>query len=58
MSVSVKKGIDLYINVDGPKCNIVSISGGNVVDYLVEDFSNEYSVGDILIGRVKKKLLI
>ena len=55
MSVSVKKGIDLYINVDGPKCNIVSISGGNVVDYLVEDFSNEYSVGDILIGRVKKK---
>ena len=55
MFVNVKKGIDLYINVVGSKCNIVSTSGANVIDYLVEDFSNEYSVGDILVGRVKKK---
>ena len=39
MFVNVKKGIDLYINVVGSKCNIVSTSGANVIDYLVEDFS-------------------
>lgn len=53
----MENNLDLVISGDTNNVKIVSLLNGVISDYIVNSEFTEYCVGDILVGKVKKKAL-
>ena len=49
--------LNIYISGDESEVKIVSSNSNGIVDYLVEKKNDDFSVGDIILGVVRKKSL-
>ncbi len=50
--------LNVYVSDDKDKVKIVSSNNRGIVDYVIEKKDDDFSIGDIILGVVKKKTLV